>query len=162
MRALAAVALLATATTMLPDAIRAQQSDDRRRCLASEGVTPERKLESCTAAIKSGGQTAQCYDGHHAITAVGKFGRADLAGGNGRGRAGVTRRGGSGLRSWCRCRTHAIVHCHELRGGMRWYLVVRGTGASNSATKVGHADSTTADRVGHYTVWTRLDAWSFW
>jgi tetratricopeptide (TPR) repeat protein len=59
MRALAAVALLATATTMLPDAIRAQQSDDRRRCLASEGVTPERKLESCTAAIKSGGQTAQ-------------------------------------------------------------------------------------------------------
>src|SRR5437899_11554527 len=59
MRALAAVALLATTTTMLPGTIAAQQSDERRRCFASEGVTPERKLDSCTAVIKSGGQTAQ-------------------------------------------------------------------------------------------------------
>ena len=59
MRALAAVALLASATTMLPGTVAAQQSDERRRCLASEGVTPERKLDSCTAVIKSSGQAAQ-------------------------------------------------------------------------------------------------------
>jgi tetratricopeptide (TPR) repeat protein len=59
MRALAVVALMAVTTMMLPAAIRAQQSDDRSRCFAREGVSPEDRLESCTAVIQSGGQTPQ-------------------------------------------------------------------------------------------------------
>ncbi len=59
MRALRAVALIAVTTMMLPAAIWAQQSDGRSRCFAREGVSPEQKLESCTAVIKSGGQTPQ-------------------------------------------------------------------------------------------------------
>jgi tetratricopeptide (TPR) repeat protein len=59
MRALTVVALMAVTTTMLPAAIRAQQSDDRSRCFAREGVSPEDRLESCTAVIRSGGQTPQ-------------------------------------------------------------------------------------------------------
>jgi tetratricopeptide (TPR) repeat protein len=54
MRTLATVALTAVTTMMLPAATCAQQSDDRGRCLAREGVSPEQKLESCTAVIKSG------------------------------------------------------------------------------------------------------------
>jgi tetratricopeptide (TPR) repeat protein len=59
MRALAAVALTAVTAVMLPAASAAQQSDERRRCFASEGVTPQQKIESCTAVIASGGQTSQ-------------------------------------------------------------------------------------------------------
>src|SRR5215470_17566350 len=59
MRALAAVALMAVTTMMLPAAIWAQQSDDRSRCFAREGVSPEQKLVSCTVVIESGGQTPQ-------------------------------------------------------------------------------------------------------
>jgi tetratricopeptide (TPR) repeat protein len=59
MRALMAVVLMAATTMMLPAAAHAQPSDDRGRCLAREGVSPEQKLESCTAVIKSGGQTPQ-------------------------------------------------------------------------------------------------------
>src|SRR6266446_3503912 len=57
--ALMAVTLMAVTTMMLPAAIRAQQSDDRSRCFAREGVSPEDRLESCTAVIRSGGQTPQ-------------------------------------------------------------------------------------------------------
>src|SRR5437899_5470453 len=56
MRVLAAVTLMAVTTMTLPATVAAQQSDERRRCFASEGVTPEQKLESCSAVIKSGGQ----------------------------------------------------------------------------------------------------------
>jgi len=59
MRALTAVALTAVTTLMLPAAIRAQQSDDRSQCFGPAGVSPEQRLESCTAVIKSGGQTPQ-------------------------------------------------------------------------------------------------------
>jgi len=59
MRALMAVALMAVTTMMLPAALRAQQSDERSRCFAREGVSPEQKLESCTAVIQSRGQTPQ-------------------------------------------------------------------------------------------------------
>jgi len=59
MRALTTVALMAVTTMMLLGAIRAQPSDDRSQCFAREGVSPEQKLESCTAVIKSGGQTPQ-------------------------------------------------------------------------------------------------------
>lgn len=58
MRVVAAVALAAV-TIALPAAVCAQQSDDRSRCFAREGVTPEQKLESCTAVIEAGGQTRQ-------------------------------------------------------------------------------------------------------
>jgi tetratricopeptide (TPR) repeat protein len=58
MRVLAAVALIAVTTMMLPATIGAQQSDERRRCFASEGMTSQQKLESCTAVIESGGQTS--------------------------------------------------------------------------------------------------------
>src|SRR6266566_782465 len=63
MRALTAAALMAVATMMLPAAIRAQQSDDRSRCFAREGVSPEQKLANCTAVIESGGQTPQVLVG---------------------------------------------------------------------------------------------------
>ncbi len=59
MRALTVVALMAVTTMMLPVAIRAQQSDDRSRCFAREGVSAEDKLQSCTAVIQSGGQTPE-------------------------------------------------------------------------------------------------------
>jgi len=59
MRALTVMAVMAVTTLALPAAIRAQQSDDRSRCFAREGVSPEDKLESCTAVIQSGGQTPQ-------------------------------------------------------------------------------------------------------
>jgi len=59
MHALTAMALMALTTLMLPGAARAQQSDDRSRCFAREGVTAEQKLESCTAVIESGGRTPQ-------------------------------------------------------------------------------------------------------
>lgn len=59
MRTLTPVALIALASLMLPAAIRAQQSDERGRCFAREGVSPEQKLVSCTAVIESSGQTAQ-------------------------------------------------------------------------------------------------------
>jgi tetratricopeptide (TPR) repeat protein len=59
MRLTAAVALTAVSTIVLPATACAQQSDERRRCLAREGVAPEQKLESCTLIIESGGQTPQ-------------------------------------------------------------------------------------------------------
>jgi tetratricopeptide (TPR) repeat protein len=59
MRTLTVMALVAGTTMMLPAAIHAQQSDDRSRCFAREGVSPEDKLQSCTAVIQSGGQTPQ-------------------------------------------------------------------------------------------------------
>jgi len=59
MRAHMAVALMALTTLMLPAAISAQQSDDRGRCFAREGVSPEQKLRSCTAVIEAGGQAPQ-------------------------------------------------------------------------------------------------------
>src|SRR5215475_15329381 len=59
MRALAVVGLIAAMTMMLPAAVVARQSDDRSRCFAREGVSPEDKLASCTAVIQSGGQTPQ-------------------------------------------------------------------------------------------------------
>src|SRR5258706_429206 len=59
MRALTVMALMAVTTMMLPAATRAQQSDDRSRCFAREGASPEDKLQSCTAVIQSGGQTPQ-------------------------------------------------------------------------------------------------------
>ena len=59
MRLLAAVTLIAVTTMALPATIAAQQPDERRQCFASEGVTPEQKLASCTAVIESGGQTPQ-------------------------------------------------------------------------------------------------------
>jgi len=59
MRLTAAVALTAIITIVLPATVCAQQPEERRRCFAREGVTPEQKLESCTALIESGGQTSQ-------------------------------------------------------------------------------------------------------
>src|SRR5258708_11189558 len=59
MRARAVMAVMAVTPMMLPAATRAQQSDDRSRCFAREGVSPEDKLESCTAVIQFGGQTPQ-------------------------------------------------------------------------------------------------------
>jgi len=59
MRALTVMAVMAVTALALPAAIRAQQSDDRSRCFAREGVSPGDKLESCTAVIQSGGQTPQ-------------------------------------------------------------------------------------------------------
>jgi tetratricopeptide (TPR) repeat protein len=59
MRVLAAITLTAVTTMMVPAALRAQQSDERSRCFAREGVSPEQKLESCTVAIKSGRLTRQ-------------------------------------------------------------------------------------------------------
>jgi tetratricopeptide (TPR) repeat protein len=59
MRLTAAVALTAVITIVLPTAVCAQQSDERRRCFASEAVTPQQKLESCTLLIEAGGQTPQ-------------------------------------------------------------------------------------------------------
>src|SRR5262252_6563033 len=58
MRALSAATLVAVTAMMSPAAI-AQQSEEDRRCFAREGVAPEQKLASCTAVIKSGGQTPQ-------------------------------------------------------------------------------------------------------
>ena len=58
MRALSAATLVAVTAMMPPGAI-AQQSDEGRGCFAREGVAPEQKLASCTAVIKSGGQTPQ-------------------------------------------------------------------------------------------------------
>src|SRR3979409_1406992 len=43
---------------MLPAALRAQ-SEERSRCLARGGVSPEQKLNSCTAVIESGQETPQ-------------------------------------------------------------------------------------------------------
>jgi tetratricopeptide (TPR) repeat protein len=54
MRVTAAVALTAVITIVLPAAVAAQQPDDRRRCFATEGVTPQQKFDSCTAVIESG------------------------------------------------------------------------------------------------------------
>lgn len=54
MRVTAAAALTAMTAIVLPAAVCAQQSDDRRRCFATEGVTPQQKLDSCTAVIESG------------------------------------------------------------------------------------------------------------
>ena len=59
MRAQTVMALMAVTAMMLPAALRAQQADDRSRCFAREGVSPEQKLEGCTALIESGGQTPQ-------------------------------------------------------------------------------------------------------
>jgi tetratricopeptide (TPR) repeat protein len=59
MRRAAAVALTAVTIIAFPATVFAQQSDERRRCFASEGVTPEQKLAACTAVIESGGQTPQ-------------------------------------------------------------------------------------------------------
>src|SRR5262249_10116961 len=59
MRAVAVVTLMAVTGMMLPTATGAQQSDDRSRCFAREGVSPEHKLLSCTAVIESGRQTHQ-------------------------------------------------------------------------------------------------------
>jgi tetratricopeptide (TPR) repeat protein len=59
MRVLATATLTAVTTIVLSGAIAAQQSDERRRCFASEGVTPQQKLESCTAVIESSRQTPQ-------------------------------------------------------------------------------------------------------
>src|SRR5215475_6825934 len=58
MRALSAATLVAVTAMMPPGAI-AQQPDEERGCFAREGVAPEQKLASCTAVIKSGGQTPQ-------------------------------------------------------------------------------------------------------
>src|SRR5262249_37149726 len=51
----------AATTLTLTAAAWAQQSDDRSRCFggAREGVSPEQRLESCTAVIESSGQTPQ-------------------------------------------------------------------------------------------------------
>jgi tetratricopeptide (TPR) repeat protein len=51
--------LTAVATIALPTTVCAQQSDEQHRCFASEGVTPEQKLASCTLFIESGGQISQ-------------------------------------------------------------------------------------------------------
>jgi tetratricopeptide (TPR) repeat protein len=59
MRLTAAVALTAVTTIVLSTTVSAQQSDERRRCFASEGVTPQQKLESCTLLIEPGGQSSQ-------------------------------------------------------------------------------------------------------
>ena len=59
MRALAAVTLIAVTTTILPATAGARQSDERSRCFAREGVSPEQKLAGCTAVIESGRQTRQ-------------------------------------------------------------------------------------------------------
>jgi tetratricopeptide (TPR) repeat protein len=59
MRLTAAVALTAVTTIVLPTTVSAQQSDERRQCFASEGVTLQQKLDSCTLLIESGGQTSQ-------------------------------------------------------------------------------------------------------
>ena len=57
MRVLMAVAMMA-ATMALPAGARAQ-SDERRQCFATDGVSPEQKLRGCTAVIESGGATPQ-------------------------------------------------------------------------------------------------------
>jgi tetratricopeptide (TPR) repeat protein len=59
MRLTAAVALTAVSAIVLASTVCAQQSDERRRCFASEGVTPQQKLESCTLLIESAGQSSQ-------------------------------------------------------------------------------------------------------
>jgi tetratricopeptide (TPR) repeat protein len=59
MRLIAAVALTAVTTIVLPTMLCAQQSDERRRCFAREGVPPHEKLESCTLLIESDGQSSQ-------------------------------------------------------------------------------------------------------
>src|SRR5215475_1762377 len=59
MRSLALVTLIALTAMVLPAATGAHQSDDRSRCFAREGVSPEQKLASCTAMIESGRQTRQ-------------------------------------------------------------------------------------------------------
>src|SRR4029077_15506574 len=59
MRLTAAVALTAVSAIVLASTVCAQQSDERRRCFASEGVTPQQKLESCTLFIESAGQSSQ-------------------------------------------------------------------------------------------------------
>jgi hypothetical protein len=53
---IAAVALTAVTTIVLPSAVCAQQSDERRQCFASEGVTPEPKLENSTLLISPAGR----------------------------------------------------------------------------------------------------------
>src|SRR5215469_8549694 len=59
MRLTAAAALTAVITIVLPTTVCAQQSDERRRCFAGEGVTPQQTLESCTLLIEAGGQPPQ-------------------------------------------------------------------------------------------------------
>jgi tetratricopeptide (TPR) repeat protein len=59
MRLLAMVTLIAVTAMMLPATTGAHQSDDRSRCFAREGVSPDQKLASCTAMIESGRQTRQ-------------------------------------------------------------------------------------------------------
>jgi tetratricopeptide (TPR) repeat protein len=59
MRLTAAVGLTAIGTIVMATVVCAQQSDERRRCFASEGVTPQQKLESCTVLIEAGGQSSQ-------------------------------------------------------------------------------------------------------
>jgi len=59
MRSLAVVTLIAVTAMILPATTGANQSDDRSRCFAREGVSPEQKLASCTAVIESGRQTRQ-------------------------------------------------------------------------------------------------------
>ena len=59
MRSLAVVTLIALTAMVLPAATGAHQSDDRSRCFAREGVSPEQKLSSCTAVIESGPKTRQ-------------------------------------------------------------------------------------------------------
>jgi tetratricopeptide (TPR) repeat protein len=59
MRSLAAFTLIAVTTMMLPATTEAQQSDNRSRCFAREGVSPDQKVASCTAVIESGRQTHQ-------------------------------------------------------------------------------------------------------
>jgi tetratricopeptide (TPR) repeat protein len=59
MRSLAVVTLIAVTTIVLPATVEARQSDKQSRCFAREGVSPEQKLEGCTAVIESGRQTSR-------------------------------------------------------------------------------------------------------
>jgi tetratricopeptide (TPR) repeat protein len=59
MRAHVAAALITAAAVMLPATARAQPIDERSRCLAREGVSPDQKVDSCTAVIDSGRETPQ-------------------------------------------------------------------------------------------------------
>jgi tetratricopeptide (TPR) repeat protein len=58
MRVLMAAAMMVAAMA-LPAGARAQQSDERRQCFATDGMSPEQKLRGCTAVIESGGATPQ-------------------------------------------------------------------------------------------------------
>jgi tetratricopeptide (TPR) repeat protein len=59
MRLTAAVALIGVTTIVQPTTVFAQQSDERGRCFASEGATPQQRLQSCTLLIESAGQSSQ-------------------------------------------------------------------------------------------------------